>query len=156
MLKTSFQIVNLLKNKKITLAVAESCTGGMLSQVITDINGASKIFKFGVVTYSNQSKIKYLKVPLKTIRKFGSVSGECCKSMVNNLSKISKARLNIAITGIAGPRGGSKSKPIGLVYIGIKKRNKVQINKYLFKNKNRNKIRINSVKKSLELIKNFI
>ena len=128
----------------------------MLSQVITDISGASKIFKFGIITYSNQSKIKFLKVSSKIIKKYGSVSRQCCKSMVNNLSKISKAKLNIAITGIAGPKGGSKLKPIGLVYIGIKKGNKIQINKYLFKNKDRKKIRIHSVKKSLELIENYI
>ena len=156
MLKTLYKTVNLLKNKKMTLAIAESCTGGMLSQVITDISGASKIFKFGIITYSNQSKIKFLKVSSKIIKRYGSVSSQCCKSMVNNLSKISKAKLNIAITGIAGPRGGSKLKPIGLVYIGIKKGNKIQINKYLFKNKDRKKIRIHSVKKSLELIENFI
>ena len=143
MLKNSYQIVNLLKNKKLTLA-------------ITDISGASKIFKFGIITYSNQSKIRYLKVSSKIIKKYGAVSSQCCKSMVSNLSKISRAKLNIAITGIAGPLGGSKSKPIGLVYIGIKKRNKIQINKYLFKNQNRKKIRINAVNKSLELIKNFI
>ena len=121
MFKNAWVIINLLKNKKITLSVAESCTGGMLSQVITSVRGASKVFKFGIVTYSNQSKIKYLKIPLKIIKKYGAVSKECCHLMVNNLSKISKARLNIAITGIAGPKGGSKLKPIGLVYIGIKK-----------------------------------
>ena len=156
MLKTSNQIVNLLKNKKITLSVAESCTGGMLAQTITSVNGASKIFKFGIITYSNQSKIRYLKVPLKIIKKHGSVSKQCCYSMVNNLSIISKTKLNVAITGIAGPKGATKLKPVGLVYIGIKKNNRTEIKKYLFKNKSREIVRINSVKKSLQLIKDFI
>ena len=156
MFKNAKQIINLLKKKRITLSVAESCTGGMLAQVITSFNGASKVFKFGLITYSNQSKNIHLKVSLKIIKKYGAVSRKCCNAMVNNLSKISKSKLNIAITGIAGPKGGSKLKPVGLVYIGIKKGNKTQINEYLFKNKNRENIRINSVKKSLELIKNFI
>ena len=156
MLKTSNQIVNLLKNKKITLSVAESCTGGMLAQTITSVNGASKIFKFGIITYSNQSKIKYLKVPLKIIKKYGAVSEQCCLSMVDNLSKISKTNLNIAITGIAGPQGGTKLKPVGLVFIGIKIKKKNEIRRYLFKNKSRESIRINSVKRSLDLIKNFV
>ena len=156
MFKSLKQIINLLKNQKISLSVAESCTGGMLAQAITSENGASEVFKFGIITYSNQSKIKYLKIPLKIIKKYGSVSQECCRSMVVNLSRISNAKLNVAITGIAGPKGGSKAKPVGLVYIGIKKGNKTKINKYLFKNKNRESIRISSVKKSLELIKNFI
>ena len=156
MLITSNQIVNLLKNKKITLSVAESCTGGMLAQTITSVNGASKIFKFGIITYSNQSKIKYLKVPLKIIKKYGAVSEQCCLSMVDNLSKISKTNLNIAITGIAGPQGGTKLKPVGLVFIGIKIKKKTEIRRYLFKNKSRESIRINSVKRSLDLIKNFV
>jgi nicotinamide-nucleotide amidase len=156
MFKNAKKIINLLKNRKITLSIAESCTGGMLCQVVTNINGASKVFRFGVITYSNQSKIKYLNVPLKIINKYGAVSRECCVSMVNNLSKISKTKLSLAITGIAGPKGGSKLKPVGLVYIGIKKGNKTIVNEYLFKNKNREKVRINSVEKSLELIKNFI
>jgi len=156
MIKNAKKIINLLKNRKITLSIAESCTGGMLCQVVTNINGASKVFRFGVITYSNQSKIKYLNVPLKIINKYGAVSRECCVSMVNNLSKISKTKLSLAITGIAGPKGGSKLKPVGLVYIGIKKGNKTIVNEYLFKNKNREKVRINSVEKSLELIKNFI
>jgi len=150
------KIIRLLKLKKISLSVAESCTGGMLAQFITSVSGSSKVFKFGVITYSNNSKIKYLKVPSKLIKKYGAVSKQCCDSMVNNLSKISKANLNLAITGIAGPKGGSKTKPIGLVYIGIKKGKKIQINKYLFKYKNREQIRISSVKKSFELIKEFI
>jgi len=156
MLKTVKQIINLLIHKKITLSIAESCTGGMLSQVITSVRGSSKVFEFGIVTYSNQSKTKYLKIPSKIIKKYGSVSKECCQSMLNNLSKLSKSKLNIAITGIAGPGGGTKSKPVGLVYIGIKKKQKTIIKKYLFKNNNRENVRRNSVKKSLELIENFI
>jgi nicotinamide-nucleotide amidase len=156
MFKITSQIIDLLKNKKITLSVAESCTGGMLAEVITSVSGASKVFKFGIITYSNQSKIKYLKVPSNLIKTHGAVSKQCCHAMVNNLSKISKTRLNVAITGIAGPKGATKLKPVGLVYIGLKKNNRVEINKCLFKNKNRKSIRINSVKKSLKLIKRFI
>jgi nicotinamide-nucleotide amidase len=156
MSKNIKQIINLLKNKKISLSVAESCTGGMLAENITSVSGASKVFKFGIITYSNNSKIKFLKVPSKIIKKYGSVSKECCNSMVVNLSRISKAKLNIAITGIAGPLGFTKQKPIGLVYIGLKKKNKIKIFKYLFKNKSRKFIRKSSIKKSLELIENFI
>ena len=97
-----------------------------------------------------------MKIPLKLIRKYGAVSKECCHAMVNSLSKLVKANISVSITGIAGPKGGSKLKPVGLVYIGIKKGNKIKINEYLFKTKGREKIRINSVEKSLELIKNFI
>jgi nicotinamide-nucleotide amidase len=155
MLKNIKKTINLLKKKKITLSVAESCTGGMLAQTITSINGASRIFKFGIITYSNQSKIKHLKVPLKIIQKYGAVSKECCKSMVTNLSKMSNAKINISITGIAGPKGGSKIKPVGLVYIGVKKGKKTKIKKYLFKKKKRSDIRVSAVKKSFEIIKNF-
>ena len=156
MFKKANQIVNLLISKKITLSTVESCTGGMLAQIITSVSGVSKVFKFGFVTYSNQSKIKYLKVPLKVIKIYGAVSEQCCRSMVNNLSRISKSKLNIAITGVAGPKGGSRLKPVGLVYIGIKKGKRIEINEYFFKNKNRDNIRISSVKKSLGLIKKFI
>ena len=156
MLKDIKKIINSLKNKKITLAVAESCTGGMLAQNLTSVSGASKVFKFAIITYSNQSKIEHLNVPLKVIKKYGAVSKECCLYLVNNLSKISNAKINLSITGIAGPNGGSKIKPVGLVYIGIKKNKRIKINKYLFKNKNRKSIRVNSVKKSLELIKELI
>ena len=150
------QIVKTLAAKKISLSVAESCTGGLLSQVITSISGASKVFKFGIIVYSNKSKSNYLKVPSKIIKKYGAVSKQCCLSMVDNLSKLSKAKLNIAITGIAGPKGGSNLKPVGLVYIGIKKGYKTKVYEYLFKNKKRKNIRINSVKETLKIIKNFI
>ena len=154
--KTLTQILSKLKKKKLTLSVAESCTGGMLAQVITSVSGSSKVFTFGIITYSNKSKNKYLKVPYKIIKKYGAVSEECCNSMLVNLEKISKAKLNLAITGIAGPKGGTKIKPVGLVFIGVKKNKKTKINKYLFKGQNRQSIRSNSVKKSLDLIKKFI
>ena len=152
MKKISQKIVRLLKKKKIKIAFAESCTGGMLSSTITSIRGSSKVFTMGLVTYSNQSKNSILKVPKQIIKKYGAVSIQCCLSMVNNLSKISKSNIAVSITGIAGPSGGTRQKPVGLVYIGLKKINKVKVNKYLFKNKGRSYIQKATVKKSLELI----
>ena len=145
-------LVRVLTKKKLKLSVAESCTGGLLASHITSVNGASKVFNLGFVTYSNQAKIEVLKVNKDVIRKYGAVSYECCYTMVNNLSKISKAHINVSITGIAGPKGGSKKKPVGLVYIGIKKGNKIQVNKYLFKSKKRSSIQKATVKKVLNLI----
>ena len=145
-------LIKLLTKKKLKISFAESCTGGLLASSITSFNGASKIFDLGLVTYSNQSKIKVLKVNKNIIRKYGSVSHECCLAMVKNLSKISRASINISITGIAGPKGGTKQKPVGLVYIGIKKGNKTLINKYLFKSKKRSSIQKATVKKALNLI----
>ena len=146
------KVVKLLIKKKVKIAFAESCTGGLLSSAITSVSGSSKVFTLGLVTYSNHSKNNILKVPKKIIRKHGAVSVQSCLSMVNNLSKISKSNIAVSITGIAGPRGGSKEKPIGLVYIGIKRNNKIKINKCLFKNKGRSYIQRATVKKSLELI----
>ena len=146
------KIILLLKKKKMKIAFAESCTGGLLSSSITSISGASKVFNLGLVTYSNQSKIKILKVNRNIIKKYGAVSHECCYAMVKNLSKISKANINISITGIAGPKGGTKQKPVGLVYIGVKKGNKISINKFLFKTKKRSLIQKATVKKALNLV----
>jgi len=156
MSKNIKQIISLLKKKKLNLSLAESCTGGMLAQNITSVSGSSKVFTFGVITYSNKSKTKYLKVPYKIIKKYGAVSEECCHSMLVNLEKISRAKINLAITGIAGPKGGTKKKPVGLVFIGIKKGKRIKINKYLFVGIKRESVRKNSVKKSLDLIKKFI
>ena len=141
-----------LKRKKLKLAVAESCTGGMLASSITSISGASKIFNLGLVTYSNQAKIKILKVNKNIIKKYGSVSHQCCLAMVNNLSKISKANINVSVTGIAGPKGGTKQKPVGLVYIGVKRANKTKVYKCLFKSKKRSLIQKATVKKALNLV----
>ena len=146
------KIVSLLKRKKLKIAVAESCTGGMLSNKITSVSGSSKVFTLGLVTYSNQAKISILKVPKKIISKYGAVSVQCCLAMVNNLSKISKVKSCVSITGIAGPKGGSKQKPVGLVYIGIRVGKKVVINKCNFKNKGRLFIQKQTVKKTLNLL----
>jgi nicotinamide-nucleotide amidase len=148
----SEKVVGLLKKKRLKLALAESCTGGMLSSAITSVSGSSKVFALGLVTYSNQSKNRLLNVPKQIIKKYGAVSIQCCFSMVNNLSKISKSNIAVSVTGIAGPSGGTKKKPVGLVYIGIKKFNKVKVNRYFFKKKGRSNIQRAAVKKSLELI----
>ncbi len=148
----SKKLINLLKKKKLKISFAESCTGGLLSSVITSNAGSSKVFDLGLVTYSNQAKQKILKVPNKIIKKYGAVSVQCCLSMVNNLSKISKSHINISITGIAGPKGGTRKKPVGLVFIGLKFRKKIFVNKYLFKNKSRinfQKITVNKVIKTV-------
>ena len=129
-------LVKKLTKKKLKISFAESCTGGMLANTITSVSGASKVFNLGLITYSNQAKINILKVNKNIIRKFGAVSYECCKAMVINLSKISKANINVSITGIAGPKGGTKKKPVGLVYIGVKKGNKLIISKNIFNSKN--------------------
>ena len=146
------KVVSILKKKKVKLAIAESCTGGMLSSAITSVSGSSKVFTMGLVTYSNKSKNLLLKIPNIIIKNYGAVSSQCCSYMVNNLSKISKTNLAVSITGVAGPGGGTKSKPVGLVYIGIKKGNKISVNKCLFKSKKRSSIQKATVKKALDLI----
>ncbi len=146
------KIISLLKRKNLKLAVAESCTGGLLSSSITSISGSSKVFSMGLITYSNQAKISILKVPQKIIKKYGAVSVQCCLAMVNNLTKISKSKVCVSITGIAGPKGGSKQKPVGLVYIGIRIGKKVVINKSVFRNNGRAFIQKQTVRKSLNLL----
>ena len=156
MKKIANKLVKKLILKKLKISFAESCTGGMLSSTITSVSGSSKVFNLGLITYSNKAKIDILKVPKKIIKRYGAVSSECCLSMVKNLSKISKANISVSITGIAGPNGGTKLKPVGLVYIGIKKGNKIIIKEKKFKSKNRNKIQIlaatEAMKNILELI----
>jgi len=150
------KIVSLLKRKRLKLSITESCTGGMLSSSVTSVSGSSKIFTMGLVTYSNQAKTAILKVPQKIIKKYGAVSVQCCVAMVNNLSKISKSKVCVSITGIAGPKGGSKQKPVGLVYIGIRIGKKVVVNKCNFKNNGRIFIQKQTVKKSLNLLLKLI
>ena len=146
------KIIKILIKKKLTISFAESCTGGMVASAITAIRGSSKVFTLGLVAYSNKSKINVLKISKNTIKKYGSVSQQVCLTMVKNISKISKSNISLSVTGIAGPDGGSKKKPVGLVYIGIKKGNKIIVTKCLFKNRGRTYIRKAAVNKSLELI----
>ena len=149
-------LIKKLIKKKLKISFAESCTGGLLASKITSVSGSSKIFSLGLITYSNQAKTKILKVNKNIINKYGAVSLECCRAMVVNLSKISKANINVSITGIAGPNGGSIQKPVGLVYIGVKKGSKLIIKKNLFKSKNRKSIQKASVNKALKIISNLI
>ncbi len=156
MKKLSQKIVKILRKKRLKISFAESCTGGLLSNTITSISGSSKVFTIGLVTYSNQSKINLLKVPKNIIRKHGAVSYEACLTMVKNLSKISKTNISVSITGIAGPKGGTKKKPVGMVFIGIKKGNKTLVKKHLFKNKKRTSFQRAAVIKALNLILSFL
>ena len=144
------KLVKKLIKKKLKISFAESCTGGLLSSSITSISGSSKVFDLALVTYSNKAKINMLKIPNKILTNYGAVSEECCKSMVKNLSKISKANISISVTGIAGPNGGTKLKPVGLVYIGIKKGNIITIKENRFKSKNRNTIQALTVKVAIK------
>ena len=152
----SLKIVKLLTKKKLTISFAESCTGGLLASSITSISGSSKVLNIGLVTYSNNAKVKLLQVPKKTITKYGAVSYETCLSMVKNLSKISKANISISITGVAGPNGGTKAKPVGLVYIGLKKGSKIIVKKNYFKSKKRISIQKETVKQALKMILNIL
>ena len=150
------KIVNKLSKNKQKISFAESCTGGLLSSSIASVSGSSKVFTLGLVTYSNQSKISVLKVSKNIIIRHGAVSYEACLAMVKNLNKISKTNISVSITGIAGPRGGSKEKPVGLVFIGIKKGNKTFVKKYLFKNKKRISIQRSGTNKALNLVLSFL
>ena len=150
------KIINLLKKKKLKISFAESCTGGLLSSVITSVGGSSKVFKLGLIAYSNESKITVLKVSKRIIRKYGAVSEQVCRAMAKNVSKISNTNISVAITGIAGPNGGTKKKPVGLVYVGLKKNNKINVQKYLFKNIGRSYIQRAAVNKCLGLILNAL
>ena len=152
----SSKVVRILTKKKLSVSFAESCTGGLLASTITSISGSSKVFNMGIITYSNNAKVKFLKIPKKTITKYGAVSYETCISMVKNLSKISKSNISISITGVAGPNGGTKAKPVGLVYIGLKKGSKIIVKKNLFKSKKRISIQKATAKQALKMILNIL
>ena len=151
------KIIKFLITKKISISVAESCTGGMLASYITSIAGSSKIFNMGLITYSNKAKFKILRVPKKILNKFGAVSKECCIKMLKNLKKISKSDICISTTGIAGPSGGSLIKPVGTVYIGVYVKKRIVIKKYNFSSKLlRKSIQKKTCKEALKLIKKYI
>jgi PncC family amidohydrolase len=146
-----------LKKKKLKISIAESCSGGLISYNLTKLPGSSKYFIMGVVCYSNESKIKFLKVKKETLLKYGAVSMETCKQMCENLLKISKSNIAVSITGIAGPGGDTVKKPIGLVYIGIATKQTIKINKFIYNKKlSRNNIQKETLKSTLKIINDHI
>ena len=149
-------LIKYLINKKLSISVAESCTGGLVAALFTSKPGSSKIFKLGIVSYSNKSKVDILKVPKSIIRKYGAVSEQCCKYMLMGISKLSKTKISISVTGIAGPKGGTIKKPIGTVFVGIKLNNNYKIFKFTFKNRGRKYIQKCTVKKISKIILNLI
>ncbi len=122
----------LLRRRGLKLAVAESCTGGLIGHMITNVPGASTYFLGDVVAYDNDVKMKLLGVKESTLLKHGAVSEECAREMVNGVVKLFHADVGIATTGIAGPGGGTKEKPVGLVYIAVKSPEGCRVNRYLF------------------------
>ncbi|MFX1274328.1 MAG: CinA family protein [Promethearchaeota archaeon] len=127
------KIINDLTQKKIQIAIAESCTGGYISHMFTNISGASKVFERGVVSYSNEAKIEVLNVKSETINKYGAASAQVARQMAENIRNLSKVDIGVGITGIAGPTGGTEEKPIGLVYIGFSTQMDTLIKKFIFK-----------------------
>ena len=117
-------IIKKLLKRNISISIAESCTGGLLSSKFTSVAGISKIFNLGLITYSNKSKSSLLKISQNDLKKYGAVSHQTAALMVKNLQRLTKSKLCISTTGIAGPSGGTKAKPVGLIYFGIKYRNK--------------------------------
>jgi len=126
------KIINDLSTRNLSIAIAESCTGGYISHMFTNISGASKVFERGIVCYSNQAKIDLLNVPLQIIEKYGAVSEEVVRTLTHNVRVLSKTNIGIGISGIAGPTGGTKDKPVGLVFIGFSTENEMLIKKYQF------------------------
>ena len=153
-MKIESQIVKYLLNNKITLATAESCTGGLLAAAFTSYPGISAIYQHGVITYSNEAKNKLLKVSPETLRRNGAVSRQVCAQMCFNLAKSSKCQLTLATTGVAGPGGGTKTKPVGLVYAGVCYQKTIYIKKLQFSSKlSRLQIQKGTVKECFEMIK---
>jgi nicotinamide-nucleotide amidase len=149
------QIHKLLLKKEKTIAVAESCTGGLLSTMLTEFSGSSLYFILGSVVYSNLVKQSLLKIPKVAINRHGAVSKEVAKKMATSIRKIAKTDYAIAITGIAGPTGGSAQKPVGTVFIALTGKNKQICRRFIFKG-NRTSIRKQAALKALQLLKKLI
>jgi len=148
-------VVKLLIEKGITIAVAESCTGGMISARIVNVPGVSKVFKEGIIAYSNESKIKRLNISEETLKKYGAVSKECALEMARNVALISGADIGLSSTGIAGPEGGTFDKPVGLVYLGLYM-NGVENYKELKLSGDRNRIRLYTTINALDFLRRHI
>jgi nicotinamide-nucleotide amidase len=140
-----------LKKQKAMLVTAESCTGGLLAAAITDFSGVSAVYERGFVTYSNESKTEELGVPAELIAKHGAVSAEVAESMATGAIKNSRANISVAITGVAGPTGGSPEKPVGLVYIAVSYNGKTTAHKFNFAG-SRDDIRNAAVENATQLL----
>lgn len=151
----SKEVVNKLIEKKLTITSAESCTGGLFSASITSISGSSECFEGSFITYSNEIKNRIIGVKKETLLNYGAVSKECVIEMSKNARKIMKADISIAVSGIAGPNGGSEDKPVGLVWICISAENYTKAYKNIFSG-NRDEIREESVIFALNLVLDFI
>ncbi|MEW5692715.1 MAG: CinA family protein [Candidatus Hydrogenedentota bacterium] len=145
------KILSLLKRRKQTLSIAESCTGGYVSKLITDIPGASKVFKGSIISYADDIKVKILKVRERDLKTYGAVSCEIVKQMVCNVRKILDTDWGIAITGIAGPKGGTKTKPVGTVWIAVSGPDNVKTLRFRFQG-DREYIRYSAVKEAIRFL----
>lgn len=148
-------VINILKEKNLTLSTAESCTGGMIGELITSVSGASEVFGFGFITYANEAKEKILGVKHETLEKFGAVSEETAREMALGTKRVSQSDISVSVTGIAGPTGGTKEKPVGLVYTAICFNDKVEVFKLLLKG-DREAVRKQTCEKVFENIINCV
>ena len=156
-MKFESRIIQYLIENKITVATAESCTGGLLAAAFTSYPGVSAIYQNGMITYSNEAKSKFLKVSPETLRRNGGVSRQVCAQMCFNLAKISKCQLTLSTTGVAGPGGGTKTKPVGLVYAGVCYQKSIYIKKLQFSSRlTRLQIQKGTVKECFLMIKEII
>ena len=150
-MKAEEAVGRILRKSKKTLAIAESCTGGLVSDRITNVSGSSDYFRMGLVTYSNKIKEDILDVPGKLLKKYGAVSKEVALKMAKEVRRLANANIGVGITGIAGPGGGTKTKPIGLVYIALVTNNKKIVKEFRFKGSRRN-IKLQASQAALNLI----
>lgn len=150
-MQTAKTLAKKLLDQKKTIAIAESCTGGLLANSLTNISGSSQFFWLGVIAYDNKAKIKLLKIPATTIKKYGAVSLPVVKTMARNVRGLLNTDIGVGITGIAGPSGGSKDKPVGLVFIAVATHSKILTQEYHFKG-SRLSIKNQSVQKAINLI----
>jgi PncC family amidohydrolase len=156
-MKFESRIINDLIQKKITVATAESCTGGLLAAAFTSYSGVSAIYQSGMITYSNDAKKQFLKVSPESLRRHGAVSRQVCAQMCFHLAKSSKCQLTLATTGVAGPGGGTKTKPVGLVYAGVCYQKTIYVKKLQFSSKlSRLQIQKGTVKECLVMIKEIL
>ena len=153
-MKIYHQLIERLKAKKLTISTAESCTGGLIAKLITDVPGSSEVFIGGVVSYSNEMKMKWLGVNPETLKKYGAVSEQTVGEMLNGILRETGSDIAVAVSGIAGPTGGTPEKPVGTVFIGVAFHEQKVVKKYLFQG-SREDIRMKSAMKVVAMIANL-